>query len=82
MCSSDLNLMLDVRPTNEKLVERCRRIVMEATGCDHEKADEVLKECDNECKTAVVMILLGIGKEEAKEKLEKAQGLILEVLRS
>ena len=75
------NLMLDVRPTNEKLVERCRRIVMEATGCDHEKADEVLKECGNECKTAVVMILLGISKEEAKEKLEKAQGRIREVLR-
>ncbi|MCR4855557.1 MAG: N-acetylmuramic acid 6-phosphate etherase [Erysipelotrichaceae bacterium] len=76
------NLMLDVRPTNEKLVERCRRIVMEATGCDHEKADEVLKECGNECKTAVVMILLGISKEEAKEKLEKANGRIREVLRS
>ncbi len=76
------NLMLDVRPTNEKLVERCRRIVMEATGCDHDKADEVLKECGNECKTAVVMILLGISKEEAKEKLEKANGRIREVLRS
>ncbi len=76
------NLMLDVRPTNEKLVERCRRIVMEATGCDHEKADEVLKECGNECKTAVVMILLGISKEEAKDKLEKANGRIREVLRS
>ncbi len=36
------NLMVDVKATNEKLVERCRRVVMEATGCDHDKADAVL----------------------------------------
>ena len=27
------NLMVDVKPTNEKLVERSKRIIMEATGC-------------------------------------------------
>ena len=75
------NLMVDVKATNEKLVERCRRIVMEATGCDHDKADEVLKETDNNCKEAIVMILLGITKEEAKEKLDKADGHIREALK-
>ena len=66
------NLMVDVKATNEKLVERCRRVVMEATGCDHEKANAVLKETENNCKLAIVMILLNIPLNEAKEKLERA----------
>ena len=75
------NLMIDVRATNEKLVERCRRIVMEATGCDHDKADEVLNETENDCKVAIVMILLGISKEEAEEKLTQNDGMIREALK-
>ncbi len=67
------NLMVDVKATNEKLVERCRRAVMEATGCDHDRADAVLKETENNCKLAIVMILLNIPLNEAKEKLERAQ---------
>ena len=66
------NLMVDVKATNEKLVERCRRVVMEATGCDHDKADAVLKETENNCKLAIVMILLNIPLNEAKEKLAQA----------
>lgn len=66
------NLMVDVKATNEKLVERCRRVVMEATGCDHDKADAVLKQTENNCKLAIVMILLNIPLNEAKEKLERA----------
>ena len=67
------NLMVDVKATNEKLVERCRRVVMEATGCDHDRADAVLKETENNCKLAIVMILLNIPLNEAKEKLERAE---------
>ena len=36
------NLMVDVRPTNEKLVERSKRIIMEATDCDYETAEKPL----------------------------------------
>lgn len=70
------NLMVDVKATNEKLVERCRRIVMEATGCDHEKADAVLNQTNNNCKQAILMILLNIDQKEAEERLEKADGYI------
>ena len=66
------NLMVDVKATNEKLVERCRRVVMEATGCDHDRADAVLKETENNCKLAIVMILLNIPLNEVKEKLAQA----------
>ena len=70
------NLMVDVKATNEKLVERCRRIVMEATGCDHDKADETLNKTDNNCKQAILMILLVIDQKEAEERLAKAQGYL------
>ena len=75
------NLMVDVRATNKKLEERCRRVVMEITGCDHDRADEALKETDNECKTAIVMILMNLSKKEAQEKLEAADGNIREALK-
>ncbi|MBR6232250.1 MAG: N-acetylmuramic acid 6-phosphate etherase [Erysipelotrichaceae bacterium] len=70
------NLMVDVKATNEKLVERCRRIVMEATGCDHDKADETLNKTGNNCKQAILMILLDIDQKEAEERLAKAQGYL------
>ena len=70
------NLMVDVRATNEKLVERCHRIVMEATGCDHDRAADALKQTANDCKAAILMILLDIGKEEAEKRLKEASGNI------
>lgn len=74
------NLMVDVKATNEKLVERCHRIVMEATGCDHETAGNALSQCDNKCKIAIVMILLGVSKEEAVAKLEANNQIVRKAL--
>ena len=70
------NLMIDVKATNEKLVERCHKIVMEATGCDYEMADKALKETDNSCKIAIVMIMFGLEKDEAAKALADAKGFI------
>ena len=70
------NLMVDVMATNIKLVERCRQIVMAATDCDWATADEALKQTNNHCKEAIVMILLGIGYEEAKERLAANNGFV------
>lgn len=74
------NLMVDVKATNEKLVERCRKIVIEATDCDYETADNTLKETNNNCKLAILMILLNISKDEALIKLNNSNGMIREAL--
>ncbi|MDO4378902.1 MAG: N-acetylmuramic acid 6-phosphate etherase [Erysipelotrichia bacterium] len=74
------NLMVDVKATNEKLVERCHRIVMEATDCDYQTADAALKKTDNKCKEAIVMILLGVDYDKAHEKLVKADGFVRKAL--
>lgn len=74
------NLMVDVKATNEKLVERCRRIVMQATECSRETAEEALQKTNNNCKVAIVMILLGVSKEQAIEKLAKNENKVRKAL--
>lgn len=70
------NLMVDVQATNEKLVERQKRIVMEATGVSKEAAADALAQCNNHCKSAILMILTGVTAEEAIAKLAEHKGFI------
>ena len=46
------NLMVDVKPTNEKLVERSKRIIMEATGCSYEVAELKFVESRRKCEVS------------------------------
>ena len=70
------NLMVDVEATNAKLVERQKRIVMEATDCERTTAERALAEADNHCKTAIVMILAGLTADEARTRLQSSNGFI------
>ncbi|PJG58137.1 N-acetylmuramic acid 6-phosphate etherase [Aeromonas cavernicola] len=70
------NLMVDVEATNAKLVERQKRIVMEATECDRTTAEQALAAANNHCKTAIVMILANISASEARERLHNNGGFI------
>ena len=68
------NLMVDLKATNTKLVERTRRIVASLTGLSEEAAERKLAECDGELKTAVVAHQRGVSAAEARELLRKAGG--------
>ena len=70
------NLMVDMKATNLKLVERAKRIVMESTGCDIDTAVRALELTDYNSKVAIVMILAGITKEEASIRIEENHGFI------
>ncbi|WP_088012635.1 N-acetylmuramic acid 6-phosphate etherase [Gottfriedia acidiceleris] len=70
------NLMVDVQSTNEKLVERSKRIVMEATSCTYEIAEEYLMKSNQSPKVAIVMILTGFSYEQAIEQLKKSEGFV------
>ena len=74
------NLMVDVKPSNEKLVRRCVTIVCNATGCDDATATAALEACEYRPKTAIVMVLCGVSAEEAKAMLAKADGRVAKVL--
>jgi N-acetylmuramic acid 6-phosphate etherase len=63
------NLMVNVRPTNAKLVDRAQRIIAEVVGCDLATAARLLEESGNHVKTAIVMGQLGVNREEAEARL-------------
>lgn len=70
------NLMVDVKPTNEKLVERSKRIIMQATDVDYETAEKYFNEAEQNVKLAIVMILTDSDKKTAQEKLVDANGFV------
>lgn len=74
------NLMVDVKPSNEKLVRRCVTIVCSATDCAEEEAVDALERCGYHPKTAIVMLLRGVDAETADRLLEAAGGRIAKVL--
>ncbi|ASA19988.1 N-acetylmuramic acid 6-phosphate etherase [Paenibacillus donghaensis] len=70
------NLMVDVKPTNEKLVQRAKAMISEITGCDEETAASYYELSKHQVKVAVVMLLMDLGYEEAQLKLMESDGFI------
>ncbi|WP_350327540.1 N-acetylmuramic acid 6-phosphate etherase [Pectobacterium aroidearum] len=74
------NLMVDVKATNVKLLDRACRIVVEATGAEREKARHALMLADNEVKPAILMLLANIDVAAARERLKQHNGYLREAL--
>ncbi len=70
------NLMVDLVPVNNKLVERSKMIISLATGCDRETAEKAFKDSKMKPKVAIVMVLLGVSREEAERLLGENDGRI------
>lgn len=75
------NMMVDLQLTNEKLVERARRILMIAGNVDYDTASRRLAEADGHVKTALVMILGKVPLEEAKQRLIDSGGFVRKALK-
>lgn len=70
------NLMIDVKASNKKLIERCKNIVMQACGCSYEEAEKALSMCEYKPKVAIVMILKKVDAESARRLLDKNGGFV------
>jgi N-acetylmuramic acid 6-phosphate etherase len=70
------NLMVDVKPTNAKLIRRCVNLTMLATECDEAKARETLEQCDYHVKTAIVMIRRSVDAAAARSLLDACNGSV------
>lgn len=70
------NLMVDVRATNEKLRDRARRIVEDATGCGADEAARTLDAAGGDAKTAIVALLADVDVEEAAARLRRTDGRV------
>lgn len=75
------NLMVDVQPTNEKLVNRALRIIQEATGADEQEAKSAFEQSHHSVKTAICMILSKASYDECEKILEEEKGNVSAVIR-
>ncbi len=76
------DLMVDVMPTNRKLVKRAVDIISGITGCDAKAAESFLKKSGMRPKTACVMIARGVSRAEAERLLDACGGFLRRALRS
>ena len=76
------NVMVDLKLTNKKLVERARRIIMMFTHKSYEECAVILDEADGHVKTALVMSLGGLDKTSAQKLLKYHDGFIRAALES
>ncbi|WP_102401416.1 N-acetylmuramic acid 6-phosphate etherase [Haloimpatiens massiliensis] len=70
------NLMVDVKASNEKLVARAKRIVIEATEVSEQEAESVLIKTNYDVKLSILMIITGLKQEEAAKILHKNNGYV------
>lgn len=68
------NLMVNVSPRNEKLIQRVVGILERATGADHETARRTLAASSNRTPVAVVMLAAGVSRAQAAAALKKSRG--------
>ena len=76
------NLMIDVKATNEKLVERAKGIIMKGTGCTREVAEEYMNITGDDVRLSIFMILSDLDKEQSIEFLSKNDNNIRKALES
>ncbi len=74
------NVMVDLQLSNQKLVERAKRIIMMFAEVDYDRAEHLLSLSEGHVKTALLMALSDVDKEEAGHRLNKHDGFIRKAL--
>jgi N-acetylmuramic acid 6-phosphate etherase len=74
------NMMVDLMANSEKLRERSRRTVMTVTGVDYDAAARAIEAAGKSVKTAIVMLELKCGRDEAEERIARAEGFVRRAL--
>jgi N-acetylmuramic acid 6-phosphate etherase len=74
------NLMVNVVPKNEKLMQRAVGILERATGEDHETAQKTLEASGNRTPVALVMLITGIDRAQAISALKKSRGHVRDAI--
>ena len=76
------NVMIDVQPTNEKLIDRASRIISETAAISLKEAQTYLRLADNNVAVAIVMAKTGKNKMEAAQLLTKYNCNVSAVLKN
>ena len=70
------NMMVDLQMTNKKLKERSKRTVMTVADIPYAEASSLLDAAGGHVKTALVMHLAVVGRDEAERRLNNASGFV------
>jgi N-acetylmuramic acid 6-phosphate etherase len=68
------NLMIDLTKTNQKLRDRAKRILVEATGESVSEAEHALRQSKHNLRVALIILKRGVSAEQARKALESAGG--------
>jgi N-acetylmuramic acid 6-phosphate etherase len=74
------NLMVDLKASNEKLVARAARIVIQATGCTVDEARLALARTENDVKLAILVVKTGMSPADARSALERSDGFLRQAI--
>ena len=74
------NLMVNVAPKNEKLLQRAIAILEQATGANHESARRTLAASGNRTPVALVMLAAGVTRPQAIAALKKANANVRQAI--
>jgi N-acetylmuramic acid 6-phosphate etherase len=72
------NRMSNLQAKNSKLRDRALRILMQETGLDREKAEELLQSSENNLSVALVMMRANASRDKAVEALRSTKGKVEE----
>lgn len=74
------NLMVDLRASNNKLLDRSMRIIRQVCGCTTEEAAAALNEADMSVKLAILMLKSGLGADDARSLLDSVGGRLKDAI--
>jgi N-acetylmuramic acid 6-phosphate etherase len=75
------NLMVDLRPTNRKLIKRAHNLVKKLTNAHDQRINDVMKITKNEVKPAIVMILKDVNYTTAIKLLKANDNFIGRIIK-
>lgn len=76
------NLMVDVKATNQKLIDRSIRIIQDICDISYDQAQSLYESADQNLKVAVVMHLCDINKSEAVTRLNDNNHIIKKAIQN
>jgi N-acetylmuramic acid 6-phosphate etherase len=74
------NLMIDLTLTNEKLLQRGVRVLMEASGAESPAAAHALRQSGHDVRVALTMLKTGTNAKAARTRLRLANGNLRQAL--
>jgi N-acetylmuramic acid 6-phosphate etherase len=68
------NFMVDLTPVNSKLHKRAVGLIEEISGCSRDEAEKTFHLADKNVKSAIIMLMLHISKEDAGQLISDSEG--------